>query len=577
MHLAATVVLFLFIGPFDYVSSQETKTSDSVVLQVNSPQLVFIAVNSNLELNCTIRRHINNLHPTHLLWKHKNTWRPNNSYVVDNYTVQLKIPHINYKDAGVYGCGVYHNSSRFQSITSQNVTVVVGEKPVRPKSINIKDVFGNPVQTLTIWWPAKVNLTYELFVGRLPNGSFFPEFIETAVSTQTLQGRNPNGLLSYDVKGEVLGQLFFNLSELSRNTYHMHNCGIHRCDAFFAYVIAKNAFGTSKKNQGNWNLLRHAKCPTPANLEVAFKGHSLIISWQNPHLVWKSYIAYYTLVQNVTPVLTEKMLPPFKPLLSQFEALSYTVKDPEPYAKYRFSVSCRLDNTLMTDLGPVAYIEVISKEKAPSEAPSCVVRNRTIHGQAFVSLKLPPKAAWNGRPRKVIIYYVDGEQQKAFNVSLDGLHEDRPIGDWLRDLDPRKNYSFNVAMCTGGGCGKSMSRCFVNEVAEDSIIKAAATTKKPPSKTGVEKWVVIPAGLLCGITFSAFIIYTIMRKRSRRKQQTPLAKALADCSQTNFHLYENDLDEPSLCQESSNYDIIPTKPLLKDVDCTVGNIYVSKL
>ena len=100
--------------------------SDSVVLQVNSPQLVFIAVNSNLELNCTIRRHINNLHPTHLLWKHKNTWRPNNSYVVDNYTVQLKIPHTSYKDAGVYGCGVYHNSSQFQSITSQNVTVVVG-------------------------------------------------------------------------------------------------------------------------------------------------------------------------------------------------------------------------------------------------------------------------------------------------------------------------------------------------------------------------------------------------------------------------------------------------------------------
>ena len=57
------------------------------------------------------------------------------------------------------------------------------------------------------------------------------------------------------------------------------------------------------------------------------------------------------------------MLPPFKPLLSQFEALSYIVEDPEPYAKYGFSLSCRLDITLITDPGPVAYIEVISKEK----------------------------------------------------------------------------------------------------------------------------------------------------------------------------------------------------------------------
>ena len=50
-----------------------------------------------------------------------------------------------------------------------------------------------------------------------------------------------------------------------------------------------------------------AKCPTPANLEVAFKEHSLIVSWQHPHLVWKSYVAYYDLVQNVTPVLTGKV------------------------------------------------------------------------------------------------------------------------------------------------------------------------------------------------------------------------------------------------------------------------------
>ena len=100
--------------------------SGSALLQVNSPQQVFLAVNGELELNCSFSEATHDLHATLLLWKHNNTWLPNSSYVVNNNTVQLRISHVGYEDAGVYGCGVPHNSSQFQNVSTPNITVVVG-------------------------------------------------------------------------------------------------------------------------------------------------------------------------------------------------------------------------------------------------------------------------------------------------------------------------------------------------------------------------------------------------------------------------------------------------------------------
>ena len=47
----------------------------------------------------------------------------------------------------------------------------------------------------------------------------------------------------------------------------------------------------------------------------------------------------------------------------------------------------------------------------------------------------------------------------------------------------------------------------------------------------------------------------------------------------SVHAYENHVDDgPKVCEESSNYDRLRTgSSLLKDEDCTLGNISVSKI
>ena len=47
----------------------------------------------------------------------------------------------------------------------------------------------------------------------------------------------------------------------------------------------------------------------------------------------------------------------------------------------------------------------------------------------------------------------------------------------------------------------------------------------------------------------------------------------------SVHAYENHVDDgPKVCEESSNYDRLRTgSTLLKDEDCTLGNISVSKI
>ena len=102
--------------------------SDSVILQVN-PQQVLIAVTETFVLNCSITTPNHGLLPDQLKWEHNNTWMVNSSHVVDNSTVQLRIHLTCYEDAGVYGCGVFYNSSQFLYVATQNITVVVGGRP----------------------------------------------------------------------------------------------------------------------------------------------------------------------------------------------------------------------------------------------------------------------------------------------------------------------------------------------------------------------------------------------------------------------------------------------------------------
>jgi len=56
----------------------------------------------------------------------------------------------------------------------------------------------------------------------------------------------------------------------------------------------------------------------------------------------------------------------------------------------------------------------------------------------------------------------------AVNTSLAELHNRSATpGVNLTYLDPGKNYSVRVAMCTAGGCGKRSKPCFILENTED--------------------------------------------------------------------------------------------------------------
>lgn len=119
LHLLSHTRIEQLIIPYKSVS-------DPFVLHLKSPQQVFVAVNEPLDIDCLIKGPNHDLHSSQLLWKHNNTWIPNASHVIDNRTVQLRIGHVHFNNSGVYGCGLFSNSSQFQNVTVQNVTVVVG-------------------------------------------------------------------------------------------------------------------------------------------------------------------------------------------------------------------------------------------------------------------------------------------------------------------------------------------------------------------------------------------------------------------------------------------------------------------
>lgn len=86
----------------------------------------------------------------------------------------------------------------------------------------------------------------------------------------------------------------------------------------------------------------------------------------------------------------------------------------------------------------------------------------------FLFTQLPPISTWNGKPNKFLVYY--GDQRVAVNTSLAELltlPDRSPAPVKLKNLDPGKNYTVSVAMCTAGGCGNMSEPCFILENNED--------------------------------------------------------------------------------------------------------------
>jgi len=130
---------------------------------------------------------------------------------------------------------------------------LLAEKP-RLKQVTVVNVFGKPVQELTLQWVAlDANLTYKLFIGRIPyteQSYSFCQFHNSAFCTRI--PKNKHEVLSCHVEKKVLGHLF-HWQELSEP------CGSsNRCDTFCAKVVVENAFGASESASW-WNLKHQGK------------------------------------------------------------------------------------------------------------------------------------------------------------------------------------------------------------------------------------------------------------------------------------------------------------------------------
>ena len=129
---------------------------------------------------------------------------------------------------------------------------LLAEKP-RLKQVAVVNVFGKPVQELTLQWVAlDVNLTYKLFIGRSPYTEHYSlcQFHNSAFCTRI--PKNKHEVLSCHVEKKVLGHLFhwqeLTVSEPCGSNYP------NRCDTFCAKVVVENAFGASESV--SWSNLK---------------------------------------------------------------------------------------------------------------------------------------------------------------------------------------------------------------------------------------------------------------------------------------------------------------------------------
>ena len=129
---------------------------------------------------------------------------------------------------------------------------LLAEKP-RLKQVAVVNVFGKPVQELTLQWVAlDVNLTYKLFIGRSPYTEHYSlcQFHNSAFCTRI--PKNKHEVLSCYVEKKVLGHLFhwqeLTVSEPCGSNYP------NRCDTFCAKVVVENAFGASESV--SWSNLK---------------------------------------------------------------------------------------------------------------------------------------------------------------------------------------------------------------------------------------------------------------------------------------------------------------------------------
>ena len=86
--------------------------------------------------------------------------------------------------------------------------------------------------------------------------------------------------------------------------------------------------------------------------------------------------------------------------------------------------------------------------------------------------KVPPVNTWNGIPREFLVSY--GNTTERVNTSLKELQEGSNGSDTLEvklnGLQPHRNYSAMVAICTAVGCKwASNELCIINSVPSDEV------------------------------------------------------------------------------------------------------------
>lgn len=572
MRVLTSLFLFLLIGAIRNVNCLETKEGDELSFQLKDFQDVIYTANSYaLELNCTVNWTLKKTTSKHFLaWKHNNTLIPSCfTRTIDNSTLQLRRNHTQFADTGVYICGVFSNSSKLPIITFHQVRVIIGVKPkeITQKLVKLVDVYGLPVpQVLSVQWSAQeVNVTYELFVSMLYDHTTWSCVFDSQAYCKQIP-RYLNETLSCQVGEDAIENF----------DVPCKNKGI-RCDIFCAKVIAKNQFGTVETTRPkHWNLQHHEMCPPLENVKAVSTRDSFTLTWDHPRLVKSKVPLDYHITYNFTRILT-----------GQGTRYSKVVRDNTSFsdnavhfARYSFQITCSMAADVDTK-GPPVIAQVKSKEGIPSEAPTrCQANNRLSHS-VTIEFKVPPVNTWNGIPREFLVSY--GNTTERVKTSLKELQEGSNGSDTLEvklnGLQPHRNYSAMVAICTAVGCKwASNELCIINSMPSDEV-NTKVTEKPDPtlSTYKVLKVVAIVCGTVGGLSLACvFIAYLRKRKRvGARKSSlwTAIGGPLFPNGHCDYQYMSNEKGNSS--EDSELYERI--NATTQSIDLGVGKLPVSRI
>ncbi|XP_067037204.1 uncharacterized protein [Acropora muricata] len=535
----AFTVLFLFIGGLKFlnVNCWKTKREDSQIKLTVTPNLgnLYVGFNKTLTLNCSISQPTYGLLPEQLIWQHNNSWKPNVTYVLNNRTVQLRTNYLRDDDAGLYRCVVFYNASKFKDVHSNEIRVLVAEKPfLNVGTLNIANVFGKPVQELWIKWTAlEGNVIFKLFVGRM-DMYYRCNLLEREVCTHVSRGKNE--AFSCFVGKDKLHKLF-TWKELTSDS----QCSSQSlwCDRFC--VRLKRLTRTCNAQACApldtyfffWPLLIEVKCPSPVGLNATFEEDRMKVSWRPSPLVWSNYHnnVWYFIFYNGTDILTGNVFQSTKkPSDRGFRGLHYTLTGIRPFSKYGVSVGCTFVKW-GSQSGPVVSKEFTLLQQVPSDSPKCEVVNNTMEGRAFVLVKAPPIHTWNGIPTKYVLHYEGDQENHTLDVPLPDVNK-TDIGAWINYSNVHKTRSVRATICNGAGCRDSLGPpCFI----EAYILP----TKSQIS--GTEAFIIVFVAAAVALSAVSCAVYFLQKqnRRAKKKRQEDLRNQLNAMNlDPDNHLYE---------------------------------------